>query len=180
MNPKYSLYPKRTFLCLFILIGIGLCTAQHTKGSRVTDDHKIIAVNAAEIAKGQKTIAILGATLIDGTGAPPVKNALVIVNNGLIDRVGTADEENIPDDATVVDAKGKVLLPGLIDAHFHGADADTPRLFLRKGVTSGTGSRCLERRLRRRPKFPENPFPDCSLQGRISTSIPRPIPKTRT
>ncbi|WP_425235790.1 amidohydrolase family protein [Ulvibacterium sp.] len=99
--------------------------------------HTIHALNANEIPRGEATIAIVGATLIDGTGAPPVENSLVIIQNDTIDFVGKVDEQEIQDDAVVIDAKGKTLLPGLIDAHFHGGEnAEMSTLFLKKGVTS--------------------------------------------
>ena len=63
---------------------------------------------------------LVGATLIDGTGADPLKNAAVHIKNGKIAWVGSAD--SLPDsakDAPQEDVSGKWLLPGLIDAHIH-------------------------------------------------------------
>lgn len=125
------------------LIGLlvaAFCNAQVKQQQRPSlekDGTKIISsINEGEIAKGQKTIAILGATLVDGTGSEPLMNAMVVIKNDLIDFIGTAEKGKIPKGAEVIDAKGMVLLPGLIDAHFHGSDAVMPTLFLSKGVTS--------------------------------------------
>lgn len=63
------------------------------------------------------TTAILGATLIDGTGAGPVPKATVIIEDGRIARLG-ADLE-VPRDAEVIDAEGRTVMPGLIDTHVH-------------------------------------------------------------
>ncbi|MBM1107171.1 amidohydrolase family protein [Aurantibacter crassamenti] len=96
----------------------------------------IYAQNTHEIAQGDKTIAISGVTVVDGTGSEPIKNALVIVKNNKIDYVGKASDATIPEDAEVIDASGMTLLPGLIDAHFHGESNKVTPLFLKKGVTS--------------------------------------------
>jgi imidazolonepropionase-like amidohydrolase len=64
-------------------------------------------------------IAITGATLIDGTGRAPVPEAIVIVGGERIEAVGTRDTVELPPDIEIIDAKGKYLLPGLIDLHVH-------------------------------------------------------------
>ena len=61
--------------------------------------------------------AICGATLIDGNGGTPLLNSTVLVEGEQIVAVGT--DLPIPEDAVVIDAKGKTLMPGLIDAHVH-------------------------------------------------------------
>lgn len=69
-------------------------------------------------------IAIQGGRLIDGTGAEPVDNAVVLIEEGKILGVGQQGEVEIPPDAEVVDATGKTVLPGLIDAHVHIMSAE--------------------------------------------------------
>ncbi len=62
--------------------------------------------------------AIVGGKLIDGTGAEPVENSLVLVDdNGKIEYAGTM--QDLPEDVEVIDAAGKTVLPGLIDTHLH-------------------------------------------------------------
>jgi len=74
-------------------------------------------------ARGQtRAVAIVGGTLIDGTGRPPLENSAVVMLNGRIQAVGKQGEVKIPDGAEVIDAKGKSLLPGLIDVHCHYRD----------------------------------------------------------
>jgi imidazolonepropionase-like amidohydrolase len=58
-----------------------------------------------------------GATLIDGTGAKPVMDASIIVENNRIKEVGKGLDA--PKDAEVIDVTGRTLLPGLIDSHVH-------------------------------------------------------------
>src|SRR6266536_3787090 len=60
---------------------------------------------------------IRAGTLIDGTGAAPVKNALIVVQGERITAVGAGLA--IPKGATVVDLSGETVLPGFIDAHVH-------------------------------------------------------------
>jgi imidazolonepropionase-like amidohydrolase len=60
-----------------------------------------------------------GATIVDGTGADPVPGTGILVEAGRIARVGGGK----PRDADVLDCKGLVLMPGLIDAHVHMACA---------------------------------------------------------
>jgi len=82
-------------------------------------------------------IAIVGATLIDGRGGPPVPDAAVVVRGERIVAVGKRARITIPSGAEVFDAQGLTLVPGLIDAHFHiDGDDSLPALFLTHGVTS--------------------------------------------
>jgi imidazolonepropionase-like amidohydrolase len=63
------------------------------------------------------TIAIVGARVIDGTGRAPIENATILVAGGRIQDVGPGVA--VPANATRVDAAGKTVLPGLINAHGH-------------------------------------------------------------
>ncbi|RPJ60578.1 MAG: hypothetical protein EHM12_06055 [Dehalococcoidia bacterium] len=58
-------------------------------------------------------------TLIDGTGRPPVKNAKILVRNGRIARIEDNGGTDLDEYADMIDASGKTVLPGLIDAHKH-------------------------------------------------------------
>src|SRR5580704_10021955 len=60
------------------------------------------------------TLAVVGGTLIDGTGAAPVTDAAVVIHNGRIVSAGPRSKVKIPKDATVVEAHGKTILPGLL------------------------------------------------------------------
>jgi len=84
-------------------------------------------------------IAFRGATLVDGTGAPPIPNSLLVVDGGRIASVGVATPEataNLPPGTQVVAEDGKWIVPGLIDAHVHAeSDADL-RTMLHWGITS--------------------------------------------
>ena len=63
--------------------------------------------------------AIVGARLIDGTGAPPKPNAVVLVEGDRILGVHVAGSDVVPPQAEIIDATGLTLMPGLIDSHDH-------------------------------------------------------------
>jgi imidazolonepropionase-like amidohydrolase len=66
-------------------------------------------------------IVLKGGTLIDGTGAAPVRDTGVVIRDGRIEAVTTAGANTWPKDAEIIDASGKTVLPGLIDCHDHMA-----------------------------------------------------------
>ena len=64
--------------------------------------------------------AIVGASLIDGTGSPPVPDSAVLVgDDGRIEAAGQRQEIALPPDIEVLQTDGLTLLPGLIDCHDH-------------------------------------------------------------
>src|SRR6266436_1311070 len=87
---------------------------------------------------GTPMIAVVGVTLIDGTGHPPGEAATVIVDGNQVTSVGLARTTTIPPGATVIDARDKFLTPGLVDMHVHVSTPDKwhPELFLAAGVTT--------------------------------------------
>jgi imidazolonepropionase-like amidohydrolase len=64
-------------------------------------------------------IVIDGATVWDGTGRAAIPDAVVVVRGERIEAVGPRGSVAAPAGATVVDGKGKTLIPGLINAHGH-------------------------------------------------------------
>lgn len=71
------------------------------------------------------TTVIRGATVLTGTGAR-IDNGTVVIAGGKITGVGGA-EVDIPSGATIVDAKGKWVTPGIIDVHSHLGDYPSPQ-----------------------------------------------------
>ena len=64
---------------------------------------------------------LTGATLIDGTGAPPVPDAVLLIDGDRISAVGPRSAVNWPADAEIIEVAGRTIIPGLIDAHDHMA-----------------------------------------------------------
>ena len=95
----------------------------------------------AEISKGisgsrASTLALVGGTLIDGTGAAAVPDAAVVIHNGRIVAAGPRSKVKIPKNANVVDAHGKTILPGLWDMHAHFEQVEWGPIYLAAGVTT--------------------------------------------
>ena len=68
---------------------------------------------------GAEVTALVGGTVIDGTGAEVLADAIVLIEGERIAAVGRSDAVAVPDGAHVVDVRGKWIIPGLIDAHIH-------------------------------------------------------------
>jgi len=64
-------------------------------------------------------IAVVGGTLIDGTGKEPLPNAIIIIEGDKIKAVGPASKIKVPEGAQKIEAAGKWILPGFIDCHIH-------------------------------------------------------------
>lgn len=74
-------------------------------------------------------LALVGATLVDGTGRDPSGDGTVVIEDGRIQRVGG----DPPRGAQILDLTGLTLLPGLIDAHVHlGTSSDLGRAMSRQ------------------------------------------------
>ena len=83
----------------------------------------LACVSPASVAFAADTVppprAFLGATLVDGTGRPPVRDAAVVVRGSRIACAGTRVACPVPAGASVTDLKGAWITPGLVDAHVH-------------------------------------------------------------
>ncbi len=88
---------------------------------RTPDGWKIAVTTAFDSPPGTPPppIAFTGATLVDGTGAAPVTDAVVVIRNGRIACAGPRSACPIEDDVETIDARGKWIIPGLVDAHVH-------------------------------------------------------------
>ena len=64
---------------------------------------------------------LTGATVIDGTGAAPVADTVIVIDGERIAAAGPRQGLSWPGDAEIVDVRGKTIIPGLIDAHDHMA-----------------------------------------------------------
>jgi imidazolonepropionase-like amidohydrolase len=73
-----------------------------------------------------KGLCLTGSRLIDGTGAPPLEPATVIIEQGRVTGIETSGE-SVPRQFTQIDLTGKTLMPGLVDAHVHVTAFDMPR-----------------------------------------------------
>ena len=87
----------------------------------------------------QNPIAFSGARIIDGTGRPPIEKGVLVVEGDHLAAVGAEGEITIPQNAEVVDLRGRTVIPGLISAHSHlglvdGASTASPQNYTRENV----------------------------------------------
>ena len=109
----------------------------------------LVASACSSVPPGEGTseglVALTGVRVIDGTGAPPLEQATILIANGRIEAVGP--DVSIPAGASQVDLTGKTVMPGMINSHSHvsNGDASLPvydqliqqlRLYAQYGVTS--------------------------------------------
>ena len=64
-------------------------------------------------------LALVGGTLIDGTGRAPVRNSVVLIRGERIEKIGTTVSVQVPDGYEAVSTEGLTVLPGLWDLHVH-------------------------------------------------------------
>ncbi|MGH7719133.1 MAG: amidohydrolase family protein, partial [Gemmatimonadaceae bacterium] len=80
--------------------------------------------------------AIVGGRLIDGTGAAPVEDATLVIENGRITAAGPRARVSLPRGISVYDAGGLTILPGLWDMHGHYEQVEWAPAGLAAGVTT--------------------------------------------
>ena len=88
-----------------------------------------------------RLISIVGAKLIDGSGAEPIEDSVVVTEGTRIRAAGSRSDTPVPKGSEIVDGIGKTVIPGLIElhAHYFGDRAEMERLLavqLRFGVTT--------------------------------------------
>ncbi|HEV3050656.1 MAG TPA: amidohydrolase family protein, partial [Longimicrobium sp.] len=105
---------------LLAMLALGGCAAQ---AARTVD----AAAEPATVLRGR---------LIDGTGAAPVEDGVVVIRGDRIACAGAAAACTVPAGARMIDAEGGTILPGLIDLHAHVWDAGMLSMFLPAGVTT--------------------------------------------
>ncbi len=88
---------------------------------KTTDGWKIAVTTAFSAPPGTPPPprALVGATLLDGTGAPAVRDSVVIVRGGTIDCAGSRAQCPPPAGVATVDLLGMWITPGIVDAHVH-------------------------------------------------------------
>lgn len=65
------------------------------------------------------TVTVTGARLIDGTGAAPIEDSVVVIQGDRIQAVGARTETPIPSGGEIIDGAGKTIIPGLVEMHAH-------------------------------------------------------------
>lgn len=109
-------------------------------------------------AQQNELTVIRGATLLPIT-SEPIENGIIVLKNGKIAAIGS--DVSIPKGANVIDASGKIIMPGIVDTHSHvGASGDT-----------NEGSKKLNPEMRLLDSFnPADPRIKVALAGGITTA----------
>jgi imidazolonepropionase-like amidohydrolase len=80
----------------------------------------LLAASIVGAQQRQSGITVIqGATIITATGNPTIRNGAIVIENGRIRDIGPRNEVRVPNNAQTIDARGKWIIPGLIDAHVH-------------------------------------------------------------
>ena len=84
-------------------------------------DTPLVSVTPSPVNSAGDSLLIVNGTLIDGTGADPVRDSYVFVRGGRIEARGSGPPlpAVIAEASQVIDAEGGTIMPGLIDAHVH-------------------------------------------------------------
>lgn len=95
-------------------------------------------------------VAFSGARIIDGGGGEPIRDGVLLINDGRVAAIGPRADIDIPDGAVINDVSGKTIIPGIINAHGHVGNAkgiegghysaenvvDNLRIYARYGITT--------------------------------------------
>jgi imidazolonepropionase-like amidohydrolase len=80
----------------------------------------VLACALAAPSYAQDAVTVLtGATLVNSDGSAPVPDAVVVMRDGRIVQAGPASTVAVPEHAQLIDARGKWVVPGYVDAHVH-------------------------------------------------------------
>ena len=129
----------RQLVTSLLVTPISLIAAQ-SPANLPPSERQFVAVDAP-------VVALVGVTLIDGTGTAPRDDQTIIIDQGRIRWVGPRTTAQIPAGAKVLELAGHTVIPGMVGLHDHtfygGADwpyvhqpVSAPRLYLASGVTT--------------------------------------------
>ena len=95
----------------------------------------IFGILACRAFAQDNVTVIRGGTLIDGNGGAPRPNTAIVIAGNRIRSISAGAAADVPTGATVIDAAGKFIVPGLWDTHTHYHNW-FPELLLTNGITS--------------------------------------------
>ncbi len=110
---------RKLFRCLTVILIVAAVPLVHGRGVQ------------------RPAVVLDNVRIVDGSGAPPIEQGRILVQDDRIVRVGPMASVEAPANAERLDLSGRTIVPGLIDLHFH--IENDPRLALRQlshGVTS--------------------------------------------
>ena len=122
-----AFFTKRLSITLLLTLGIAACARSHSPTVPVEGRSGDLSA----------TLVLVNGILIDGSGAAPVIDAVVVIDQERIVAVGNRLEIDVPSDVPTIDVGGAVILPGFINAHVHGGyNEDRLAAWAQEGVTT--------------------------------------------
>src|ERR1051325_3021969 len=98
---------KPVCVALCLVHSLCLLAIAQTSSTRITPEPPV----------GKGVVVLKAARLIDGTGAAPINNAVIVITDNTITAVGSAAAVGVPANAKLIDLGDVTLMPGFIDAH---------------------------------------------------------------
>jgi imidazolonepropionase-like amidohydrolase len=121
------LLKRRLWIAILLALGIAACTRSHTPTDTMEGRSGDLSA----------TLVLVNGTLIDGSGADPVYDAVVVIDEARIVAIGRRLEIDIPPDTPTIDVGGGFILPGFFNAHVHGGyNEDRLAAWAQEGVTT--------------------------------------------
>lgn len=98
------------------------------------------------VSVSEPRVALAHVRVIDGTGAAPLEDHTVVIENGKITVVAPSASARVPDGVRTIDLAGHTVIPGLVGMHNHTfyttrgrsvqLQFSAPRLYLGSGITT--------------------------------------------
>jgi len=158
------------------------CQTHALQPFTVTSGQETTGIDIADWHEPSGPPIVLIGSVIDGTGAGPQADTVIVIQDSRIVAVGPRTEVDIPPQGIVFDPPGASILPGLIDAHVHNAyEPANLRAWLQEGVTTvrDLGAPLGSRYFARRDELRADPaYARVVAAGPIVT-VPRGYPTSR-
>jgi imidazolonepropionase-like amidohydrolase len=122
-----SLFPA---IVLSIASQLTTLTAQQMAPYPASESPGTIHSDHALVVRGAKIYPISGS---------PIDNGVLVVRGGKVEAVGPSSSIAIPADAYVIDATGKILMPGIVDSHSHIGIIGNPPVAANVDANEGSG-----------------------------------------
>ena len=107
------------------------------QASSIADRVKDLVAMRRRVAPiAERTFALTGARVIDGTGRQPIDDAVIVVRNSRVAAVGPRQSTTIPSGVRSIDVSGTTIAPGFWDMHAHAAQIEWLPAYLAAGVTT--------------------------------------------
>jgi imidazolonepropionase-like amidohydrolase len=127
-------FPDRTaFVHQFIFAAtvlVILCLAGQSHAQDMTASNSAGSADEVLVVRGAKIYPISG---------PPIENGVLVVRGGKIEAVGAASSVTVPANARVIDATGKIVMPGIVDTHSHIGIIGNPPIASNQDANEGSG-----------------------------------------